>query len=247
MHEEYIRKVDGSKKAVLMIHGIAGSPDHFGGFLPLIPDHWSIYSLLLPGHGGTVRDFGKSNMAAWREYAAQRLAELCQDHDTVCIVAHSMGTLFAIRGALTHPGKVRSLLLMNCPLRAKYPPSTMWLCLRNALGFQDPAAVAMRQATSIRLTPWLWQYIPWAPRFWELLGEIRQVRPLVTDLQTATVSFLSQKDELVRLSTGEILKKNPWVRSFTLENSGHYAYSPEDMAQMQKVFAQQLTDAEIPV
>ena len=247
MHEEYIRKVDGGKKAVLMIHGIAGSPDHFGSFLPLIPDHWSVYSLLLPGHGGTVRDFGKSSMAAWREYAAQRLAELCQDHDTVCIVAHSMGTLFAIRGALAHPGKVRSLLLMNCPLRVKYPPSTMWLCLRNALGFQDPGASAMRNATSIRLTPWLWQYIPWAPRFLELLGEIRRVRGLLPYLETPTVCFLSRKDELVRLSSGEILQKNPWVRCVTLENSGHYAYSPEDMAQMQKVFAQQLTDAEIPV
>ena len=36
MHEEYIRDVPGSDTAVLFIHGILGTPNHFRRFLSLI-------------------------------------------------------------------------------------------------------------------------------------------------------------------------------------------------------------------
>ena len=40
-HKEYIRVVPGSKCAILMIHGIVGTPKHFEAFLPLIPEDWN--------------------------------------------------------------------------------------------------------------------------------------------------------------------------------------------------------------
>ena len=39
-HKEYVRIVEGSKNAVLMIHGIAGSPAHFRELLPVVPENW---------------------------------------------------------------------------------------------------------------------------------------------------------------------------------------------------------------
>ena len=48
-HQEYIREIPGAKTAVLMLHGIAGTPDHFEMLLPLVPADWSIYNILLDG------------------------------------------------------------------------------------------------------------------------------------------------------------------------------------------------------
>jgi esterase/lipase len=48
-HEEYVRMVPGSDTAVLMLHGITGTPDHFEMFLHLIPETWSVHALLLEG------------------------------------------------------------------------------------------------------------------------------------------------------------------------------------------------------
>lgn len=67
MHEEYIRKIPGSKMAVLMIHGIAGTPDHFKPFVSLFPDDWSVYNILLDGHGGGVKDFSATSMEKWKK------------------------------------------------------------------------------------------------------------------------------------------------------------------------------------
>ena len=49
--------------AVLMIHGIAGSPGHFRDLVPVIPPEFSIYNILLDGHSGKVENFSRSSMA----------------------------------------------------------------------------------------------------------------------------------------------------------------------------------------
>ena len=60
-HREYIRISDHKQTAVLMIHGIIGSPRHFDMLIPLIPAEWSIYNILLDGHGKRVEDFAESS------------------------------------------------------------------------------------------------------------------------------------------------------------------------------------------
>lgn len=242
MHEEYIRLVPGSSFAVLAVHGIAGTPDHFRELIPLIPEDWSVCNLLLPGHGQGVREFGASAMRRWKDCVSQMLEKLLETHSHVLILAHSMGTLFAIREAIGHPDRVRGLFLLNCPLRVKYPPSSMLLSLRAALGSRDPAAEAMRRDTSIRLTPWLWCYLGWIPRFMELLKEIREVRGLLPGLTTPAICFHSCRDELVSGKTLNILAQYPKIQIHRLEASGHFAYTPEDMSLLKSAFAQWLAE-----
>ena len=74
MHRETVRLVPNADTAVLMIHGICGTPNHFRDVIPLeerIPDHISVYNLLLDGHGGTVSDFAASSGRKWSEKVAQ--------------------------------------------------------------------------------------------------------------------------------------------------------------------------------
>ena len=75
-HQPTSRTVDGSSTAILFVHGIVGTPDHFLDLLPLIPDSWSYVNILLPGHGGSVGDFSRSSMALWRKAVTQQ-GRLC--------------------------------------------------------------------------------------------------------------------------------------------------------------------------
>ena len=66
---DYIRIVPGADTGVLFIHGIAGTPEHFTKLIPLVqmvPESYSVYNLLLDGHGKTAKDFGKSSMKIWK-------------------------------------------------------------------------------------------------------------------------------------------------------------------------------------
>ena len=61
-HEPYFSVKEQADTAILMIHGILGTPDHFKPLLHLVPAEWSVYNILLDGHGKTVSHFANSSM-----------------------------------------------------------------------------------------------------------------------------------------------------------------------------------------
>ena len=101
MHKEYKRIVANAEKAILFIHGIVGTPNHFKNLLPLIPDDLSVYNILLDGHGKGVKDFSKTAMGKWEAQVAAAVEELAKNHKEVYIVAHSLGCLLAIEQAIS--------------------------------------------------------------------------------------------------------------------------------------------------
>ena len=233
-HAPFYREGTG-KNAVLFLHGIAGSPAHFRDLFPVVPEEFAVYSILLDGHGGTVADFSHSSMEKWKDQADNTLKMLFARYDQVVIVAHSMGTLFAVQAALHHPDRIPRLFLLNVPTRPWVRPSTWYTCLRVAFGKLDrPSDLAMRGETAIELTPRLWQYIGWAPRMLELLRECSRVRKLLPELTVKTLCFQSRKDELVSIRSCQDLARQPHITTVVLETSGHFVYSREDTAYLQK-------------
>lgn len=79
-HKEYIRRVPGADAAVVFIHGILGSPDHFDRFVTLAPEGWSVFNLLLDGHGRMAEDFARSSMRKWEAQVASLMDTLCARH-----------------------------------------------------------------------------------------------------------------------------------------------------------------------
>ena len=59
-------------------------------------------------------------MAEWKNQVQYALDELLKEHDRVLIVAHSMGTLFAIQEAIKKP--IAELFLLNVPLKIRARP-----------------------------------------------------------------------------------------------------------------------------
>lgn len=241
-HEPYTREGSG-KNAVLLIHGIAGSPGHFRDLVPIIPDTYSIYNILLDGHNGTVEDFGRTSMAKWKAQVKSTLDDLFIRHEKVVIVAHSMGTLFAIQAAIDHPQKIPQLFLLSVPTRPWVRFSTLCTAVRVALGKTDAAAMAMRGDTGIALTWKFWKYLSWVPRMIELLAECSRVRKRLPELAVPTQVFQSQVDELVSFRSCADLEGHPYIINTVLYGSGHFVYGPEDTALLQTRLAENLTSA----
>lgn len=235
-HNAYERLVPGSKTAVLMIHGIAGTPAHFRHLIPVIPEKISARSILLSGHGGKVTDMGKTNMKAWKRQVNEVLQELFSQHEKVYLVAHSMGTLFALRAAVEHPQRIAGLFLLAVPTRPHVRISTMCTCVRVAWGNvkeTDTRAIAMRDNTSIRMERDLFKYLTWAPRFVELFAEIFRVKKLLPRLRVPCLTFQSHVDELVSIRSCRDLEGHPYIQNTILYNSGHFAYGEEDLQLLQ--------------
>ena len=88
-HREYIRIQTESDTAVLLIHGILGTPNHFADLIPLIPERWSVCNLLLDGHGGTVADFAATSMKKWKAQVEPQFCEIARKHERIIFVTHS--------------------------------------------------------------------------------------------------------------------------------------------------------------
>lgn len=229
MHEPYFRDIPGSRTAVLMVHGIVGTPDHFKFLMPTIPDNWTVHNILLPGHGGSVDDFASSSMDAWRSYVRREAETLSTAHENLVIIAHSMGTLFALQESLRASNKVRLLFLLNPPLKVFPRPKAVLNALSASFGVKDSsAAMVTKLACSAELPPKLWKYAKWIPRYLELFREIRSTRAIVPRVTAPTRAFLSKKDELVLMGSMKYLKENPDIMTTVLPNSAHFLYSKHD-------------------
>ena len=245
-HKEYIRIVPGSKKAVLLIHGIAGSPAHFRDLVPVIPEDWSVYNILLDGHGKTVKDFANTSMKKWKAQVVTTLKELFSQYDHLVLVAHSMGTLFSIQAAIDFPDKIDGLFLLGVPTRPWVRASTVATSLRVSRGDispDDAAALAMFGDTSIQLVKNPISYIGWAPRMVELLAECSRVRKALPQLAIPCRVYQSHTDELVSLRSARDLRNHPHIALTVLTDSGHFVYGPEDAQLLQQDLIKMLTEA----
>lgn len=235
-HPETKRIVPGAKHAVLFLHGIVGTPNHFRRLIPLeelVPPGWSVYNLRYPGHGGEVQDFSRSNMNQWRSYAREAFLELAKNHEQVFIVGHSMGTLFAIQLALEFPEKVSGLFLLAVPLRPWVRLFCAINCLRLAFGRirQDHCLEASLEiACGVTPTPMVWRYFPWIPRMPELFGEIHRTEKVLGRLNVPCIAWQSDKDDLVSSRSTKLLRRSGVVQVRELPNSAHFYYDPQEAA-----------------
>lgn len=231
--------VNGSDTAVLMLHGIVGTPDHFDDLIPLIPDAWSVSNLLLDGHGKGVAEFAAASMERWKAQVNRELENLLAAHRRVLIVAHSMGTLFAIQAAVDHPDRVAGLFLLAVPLRPFVRPGAVLSSAKLALGIAGPGdktAMAMRKDSSVTLERGLWKYLTWAPRFVELLAECSRIRKILPQLAVPTLAFQSCRDELVSGRSCQDLAKNEHIRVIPMRQSGHFGYEGKDRERLLCLF-----------
>ncbi len=230
-HKEYIKICDNSNTAILFIHGIVGTPNHFNEFVSLIPEHLSVYNLLLDGHGKGVKDFSKTSMKKWEAQVASVVENLSLTHEKIYIVAHSLGTLLAIEQAIKSK-KVCNLFLLAVPLSLSLKLKMLVNSLKvyfDKIRPDDCEALAAKNCYGVEKDKNPFHYIGWIPRFAELFAKIRQTRKTIRFLDTPCSVYQSEKDEMVSKRSKKYLKQASCVSINELENSGHYYYSKKDL------------------
>ena len=236
--------VPGARKAILYIHGILGTPGHFRDFFPLVSG-CSQYSILLDGHGGNAGDFAKTRMTIWKKQVHDKVVELLGTYESLLIVAHSMGTLFAISEALLFPDRVKGIFLLASPLKLSVKPRLAMNCWKVFCGHiaaDDHHALAAQQAYGITKDYHIYRYLGWIPRYLELFREIRRVRGEVQELRVPVVAFQSEQDEMVSRKAVDILKEVPETQVYLLENSTHFYYDPSDLQWILQAFSKFIKD-----
>ena len=249
-HEEIIRTVPGARYAVLMVHGILGSPDHFRDLTPLVPDTWTLHNIALEGHGGSVMDFANTNMDRWRSQVFSKVEELLTNHEKIVIAAHSMGTLFALQASLRWPDRIGGLFLLGSPTRVFVQPATAMHSVMLAFGYVDHnnrSFSDLAKEYSVRTTPWIFQYVLWIPRFLELFAEIHRTRKIIPQITVPTQVFQSKHDELVSFSSRHDFENHPVIVLTNLyeKHSGHFGYGDADLALLQERFSAMLHSVNI--
>ena len=239
-HEEYIRLIPASDTAIMFIHGILGTPDHFQKLIPLVPEDWSICNLLLPGHGGTVRDFSASSMDQWQKYVEETFNKLRKSHKRIFIAAHSMGTLLAIEQAVKSPEQIAGLFLLAVPLRLGLRwqmVKNAWSVYRNNTPSDDPLLRATRAACSIQQDRNLLLYLGWIPRYLELFSLMGSVRRKLPRLKVPGIAFQSRLDEMVSLRSVRDMERNNVLHVCLLPDSRHFYYADKDLSTVLEAFS----------
>ena len=229
-HRETVKVVPGADKAVLFIHGILGTPNHFEEFIPLVPSSVSIRNLLLDGHGKGAKAFSQSSMKKWELQVADAVEQLSATHSKIYIVAHSLGTLLAIEQAIARK-QIANLFLLAVPLRLSIKPAMFLNSMKvyfDRIRPDDEKALAAKACCGIENDPNPLHYIGWIPRFLELFAKIRQTRRLISLLRTPCSVYQSRNDEMVSRKSLRLLAQNPRITANELKGSGHYYYHPAD-------------------
>lgn len=232
LHKEYIRLVESSDTVVLFIHGILGSPDMFNRYIEKMPKGWSVYNMLLDGHGKTVTDFAHSSMKKWKRQVDHTVYELSIKYDKIIIVGHSMGTLLAINATEKYPSKIKQLFLLAVPLKIFLRPIAPITALKvvfEEVSDNDPIAVAMRDGYSVQIEKNLLAYLSWLPRYIELFKESRATRVRAGMIDVPCNVYLSKKDDMVSVHSCKYFENNKKVKVSILENSLHLYFVDDEM------------------
>lgn len=230
MHSQYKRIVDKADVAVLFVHGILGTPRHFDNFIHIVPRNWTIYNMLLDGHGGAVEDFSHTSMKKWEKQVEEAVALLSSDHKEIYIVAHSMGTLLAIEQAVKN-SKIKKMFLLASPIRLFIRFSLVKMVLRvyfNRIGDNECAKAAL-DACGVRLGKNIFKYFGWLPRFFELFSKISKTRKILYLVDAECMVYQSMNDEMVSIKTVDMFGVNKKFKTEMLKNSAHYYYQSSDL------------------
>lgn len=231
-HAPWERRGDGDT-AVLLIHGIVGTPRHFLFLADSFPREWSLFALRLAGHGGDVRAFGKASMAQWKAQAENELDALRRQYRRVILVGHSMGTLISLDIARRCPEKVAGLILFAVPVCIRLTLKAPWDLMHvlfERVREDDPSMVATREAYGVDIDRRFWRYIPWVPRYLELFALSRRTRKAIGEISVPCYAIQSKNDEMVSRRALKVLEGNPSIVVEELPAASHHYYPPEDKA-----------------
>jgi len=125
---------DGGPVGVLVLHGFTGSPQTVRPWA----EHLAVAGLtvrapVLPGHGATWQDLGRTGWLDWYSGAERAFTELGAVCEQVFVAGISMGGCLALRLAETEGPLVSGVVLVNPSLAADSPVIALAPVLKHVL------------------------------------------------------------------------------------------------------------------
>lgn len=204
---EEIRLEAPGDRAILLLHGFGDTPQTLSYLAPdLHRAGFTVHAPLLPGHGRTMVEFGRSSADEWLDAARTALRELSASHARVGLCGLSMGGALAILLAAGH-AELRALALiapyvaMPARLVAAAASHRLWGPLAGVIGASDER--------SIRDPVERERNLGYAETTGRLLNELwrlgRRARRAVPDVKVPTLVIQSREDNRIRPRTAERL------------------------------------------
>ena len=232
---------------VVIVHGLGSTAEHWLPTARRLARNHRVTLVHLPGHGlaEMPQPFTLEQAAAALDRA---LAETASG--PVILVGHSLGGLVAAQEALTHPERVRGLLLVETALRpqvsAKDLPALTRMLDENydqvlrdaymAMG-RDSAQGRQLYAEAARMDPAVLK--PWIRLAWvaDLSGQMRKLQPRL--LAVLAPHSWSVEESWIQASEALGYSQVPRARGIRMEGCGHFIMidRPEQLAEVIARFA----------
>ena len=228
--ETYINERQNATTAVLFIHGFLSSPEYFERFTDYVPKNVSVFNILLDGHASTVEAFSKTSMDKWKKQMEKVADEICSKYEKVYIVAHSMGTFFAMDAAIKHHDRIKGIILLQSALKIHIKPIAVINLLKAFFGVysHDETSEAYDVIHGIDLNFRLWEYAGWISRYRELKKESVIKRTAIKNVEIPCTIFMAINDELVSYESVKFIPQKENFILYTLHESAHFIYEKEE-------------------
>ena len=114
---EFIHKDKKCLKAVLLMHGLTGSPYELKKFGQFLYDNgYDVYADCLPGHGDKVNEIYTVTYEDWLNFAYNKFEELNSKYDDVYVSGLCLGAVLAIAVGIKFPNKVKGIVSLSTTL-----------------------------------------------------------------------------------------------------------------------------------
>ena len=236
-------RITESKRVVLFLHGIQGSPSQFDWLMEALSDDTDYINVLLPGHGDTLAMFRRHGRHDWEENIQALLDHILPVYEQINLVGHSMGCLLWLSAYRQHPERFHSFLALSCPFALR--PTLRYL-RNNLLALYDLPMnnvyiQAARKANSLSSrNPFA--YLFCLKPYSSLLSMIRSARKM--DLQHVMNGFayLGEKDEIVSPRSLHFASKMGFCTEL-LPLCGHNYFSPAAKRRIQENFLRMISQS----
>ena len=230
----------GSHEAIIFIHGILEGPRQFRKLAQIAyGEGYSIYMLLLPGHGKSSKEFATTYYMEWIRCVSKHITFLSKQYDQLILVGHSMGALIAICESAVRRERIKALFLMNPPLKIHLWPRVIKGAIKIKLGrvHQDEKYVlAEYHAMGVGIIRGK-DFIGWIRRYSELLSIIRFTKKQIEKINVPMFLVFAAKDEFVSMKSYDSFKDCLGkIKVLYLRDSGHFCYHHSDLVTLEKAY-----------
>jgi carboxylesterase len=214
--------------AILCIHGLGCAPIlYYEVGRELADMGYTVRSILLPGHGTTLKDFAETPWTAWYDKVEREYAALAGKYDRISVIGFSIGSMLGTK--LASEKQVERLALLGPP----YYIIRRWFPLRVALktiGRFASKVPTLRMSRRFRTAEgWVRHSTPMVDYFpLSTIATVdalaRNMRPLVKEISCPTVIIVSRCDLSADPRSGKVMMRRLKIKEkelLTLSWSHH--------------------------